>query len=715
VPWRPELLTAYALTQLSAGAVKATENDPPDQHDKLLTLSPDAILKANTVVSASLKREMRNPRAHEAAALVLAAFGLRESAGGMSDTRWALNRMTAHLAVAQALRNGQSKPSVDGQLASAALSALVDRQRTAVASLDAMTPATPAHAAWQRALRMRVTEDWRVLTAPAAASRIEKLEYFRARRHTVRTRGGQDLTDLREPIAVDFGRIAQGRSMGVEDSNDFVLNGLAAELDELAYVYKQLHQKALPETLPANVVNVRAGRLLAGGDPQVVTWGAWAEFAQRHIVRSVEKIDDLYRHTLASPDRADELKRTLDARLGHLTLYPVASTGRTKGQRGSEADLSQIAKAIDVAVRSPELVSYDFWSFIEKGSRAEVLTRGMPQQQTWFVPMSAEMPFDAGLRANGLLGLLKPPAVEALIDEAPYNISLLSRVLQRYRTIRPMASKIRELVGPRVEYDIWAIDSAITAARDPEDRIALRRKACQLSVGQCIELASEMIATDEAGAAAEYEKAFRNPAIDEIAMSNSSEWLVGYYERTGELVKAMDLAQRSANTWSSRGLLTYARLLERRTRLDEADAVFSNAARRYPNDKTELAAFLYRQAIGGRKQVYLARWQAAERELFPNGGLQPMAATMPAQPANGVFVEQDSYWSMRVRLQAGDIIVGVDGYKVENLDQYNTIVAFLPPGATHKFTAWRGVLFTVDLTSWHGMTLKTYPLKGWIE
>src|SRR5688572_11006990 len=98
VPWRPELLTAYALTQLATGGGKAAENDPPDQHDQLLMLTPDAILKASAVVSASLKRNMRNPRAHETAALVLAAFGLRESAGGMSDTRWALNRITAHLA-----------------------------------------------------------------------------------------------------------------------------------------------------------------------------------------------------------------------------------------------------------------------------------------------------------------------------------------------------------------------------------------------------------------------------------------------------------------------------------------------------------------------------------------------------------------------------------------------------------------------------------------
>jgi hypothetical protein len=260
VPWHPELLTAYAAAQLGGMSAKPIENDPPDQHDRLLELSPDSILRANTIVSAALKREMRNPRAHEAGALVLAAFALRESAGGLSDTRWALNRMTAHLAVAQALRNGQSAASIDGQLAYATLLALANRQRTAAAALDAITSKTVAAQAWQRAVRIRVTADWRMLAMPFASTRLEKLEYFRARRATVRSiRGGQELTDMREPMAVDFARILQSRSFGVEDGQAAVIDGLGAEIGELAYVYKQLHQRELPPELPAAIVNARRG------------------------------------------------------------------------------------------------------------------------------------------------------------------------------------------------------------------------------------------------------------------------------------------------------------------------------------------------------------------------------------------------------------------------------------------------------------------------
>ena len=713
-PWHPELLTAYAAAQLGPGA-KVNDTDPPDQHDKLLDLSPDAILRANTIVSAALKREMRNPRAHEAAALVLAAFALRESAGGLSDTRWALNRMTAHFAVAQALRNGQSAASIDGQFAYAAFLALTNRQRTAVAALDAITWSTVPAQAWRRALRMRLTEDWRTLPMPSASTRLEKLEYFRARRLTVRAiRGGQELTDMREPWAVDFARLLQSRPFGVEDGQAAVIDGLGAEIGELALVYKQMHQRELPPTLPAAIVNARAGRLLAAGDPQVLPWGAWAEFAQRHIGQSIDKIDHLNRHMLGTPDRADDLKAKLDATLEHLTLYPIASVARTKGKKGTEADLRYIARAIDVAVRAPELVTFDYWLFIENGANYEPVKRGMPTKKTWFAPLSADVPYDAAHRADVLIGGLKTPGIEALMAEAPYDIGLLSRIVQRYNRLRPLMDKVRVLVEPRIDFDMWAIDWAINIARDFDDRLALRRKACQLAIGQCLKLADDLVDVDEQAAVAQYEKVFRDPALDQISMSNASGWLVEYYERSGQLVKAMDLAQRSAAVYSSRGLATLAYLLERRARFTEADEVFTAMAARYPDDKAELAGFLYRQAVIAKKPAYLSRWSAIEKQIFPNG-LQPIAVEMPKQPEKGVFVEEDSYWSRRVRLQAGDIIVGVDGWKVESKEQYDALVTFLPPHTRHKFTAWRGILFTVDLYASSGMTLKTHPLKGWIE
>jgi hypothetical protein len=318
------------------------------------------------------------------------------------------------------------------------------------------------------------------------------------------------------------------------------------------------------------------------------------------------------------------------------------------------------------------------------------------------------------MRTESLIAYLKPAAIEALMDEAPYDIGMLSRIAQRYNRLRPVMDKIRTLAGPRIDFDMWVIDWAINTARDWDDRLALRRKACALAIGQCLELASDLRDVDEAAAVAEYERVFRNPALDQIAMSNASGWLVEYYERTGQLVKALDLAERSAAVYSSRGLGTLAYLLERRACYAEADEVFTAMAARYPGNKAALAGFLYRQAVTGKNADYEPRWKAIEKEIFPNG-LQPMATVMTQKPATGVFVEEDSALSRSVRLQAGDIIVGVDGWRVESKEHYDAVLAFLPPHTKHKLTAWRGILFTVDLYASNGMTLKTHPLKGWIE
>ena len=123
VPWRADLLDCIRRQPNRSTWRRQAQRERSGRSTQpsLLAMSADAILKSSIAASSALKRDMRNPRAHEAAALTLAAFAMRESAEGMSDTRWALNRMTAHLAMAQALRNGRAGRSVDGLLAAAAL------------------------------------------------------------------------------------------------------------------------------------------------------------------------------------------------------------------------------------------------------------------------------------------------------------------------------------------------------------------------------------------------------------------------------------------------------------------------------------------------------------------------------------------------------------------------------------------------------------------
>ena len=78
-----------------------------------------------------------------------------------------------------------------------------------------------------------------------------------------------------------------------------------------------------------------------------------------------------------------------------------------------------------------------------------------------------------------------------------------------------------------------------------------------------------------------------------------------------------------------------------------------------------------------KKSEYLDRWNAIERECSPR---RPSADGDGDEDAagNGVFVEKDSYWSRKAGLQAGDIIVGADGWKVDNVEQLDAVLWFEP-------------------------------------
>ena len=276
-PWTADdRMIAFATTQLGPGR-GTVEDALPDQYPALVEATPAQLFAASDEVSKALKRNMRSPRAHEAAAIVLGAFGLQEAADEFSDHRWVMNRMTAHLAVAAALRGRGAPMGVDGQLAAAVLATLANRQAAALETIARIgdTQAASPKGAWQRALTLRIRRDCSVLKAPAAATRLEKLEYFRARRATLPDRrAGHELQELSETATADFSRILQSSATSVEDGNQFVANSIVRELSEFAKVYQRAFKRPMPAPLPGeiNACRLRSTIQLPSGEtaPSVI-------------------------------------------------------------------------------------------------------------------------------------------------------------------------------------------------------------------------------------------------------------------------------------------------------------------------------------------------------------------------------------------------------------------------------------------------------------
>ena len=101
--------------------------------------------------------------------------------------------------------------------------------------------------------------------------------------------------------------------------------------------------------------------------------------------------------------------------------------------------------------------------------------------------------------------------------------------------------------------------------------------------------------------------------------------------------------------------------------------------------------------------------------MFPDGLLP--SPTTNEHPAVGVIVTKDSDKARKAGLQAGDIIVGLEGWRVDNLEQYRAVNAFYKQRLM-KLTAWRGKLAQIEIETPNrlmGIEFRSYPIKGWSE
>lgn len=715
VPWDPDAFVSLAKGSFG-DAVAIASSDPGfvDVHPALTSLDVPTLVESSKTVSQMLAANMRNPRAHESAALVIGAFALRDAADVFSDVRWALNRMTAHLAAARALRADEQR-SPDGAIANVIVLALANHQARGLAELGSLGSGTPPEPlnAWVRALHLRITQDWRALAEPATASRLEKLEYFRARRATVkRQRPSIQLATVGEDIAADFMRIGQESYLGVEDAHTFIGEGLEMELAEARAVYRRMHGRPMPELLP-DALNHRAPRLISDG-PHVLPWGAWAEFYQRHIAMNIGLMDSYLRHQLGQPESANDTRRQLDARLGQLTMFPVGTQRRTKGSEGTEADLAYLRDVIALAAKAPELITLRAWKWFELGASYEPVDRGMPVAAAWFAAPTTAVPFEAGLRHSA--GIRAGDHSEPLVTGSPHDTTLLIETAAGDRQDAAV-KHARGLLAYHHDYDLRALESSVSHMSSEAERLPLRRKSCELNSRECLTLASSLLyMEDEAGAADLYARLLVDREIDAVTRSYEFHWPVQYFYRHRQIDKAIALAEEATQACRTCTYVTRGWLNEKLGKLDEAENEHLEKAIEY-KDLSGLIAFYYRRVEIDRNLAYETKWLKWRAEWFANG-LQAEPSTMTGVPQVGVFVNKDSEHSRAAGIRAGDIIVGLDGWRVDNSNQYFTILAFKDDPILNLTVSRGGQLVKIQPkspTRKFGTELQTHPMKGWIK
>ena len=203
--------------------------------------------------------------------------------------------------------------------------------------------------------------------------------------------------------------------------------------------------------------------------------------------------------------------------------------------------------------------------------------------------------------------------------------------------------------------------------------------------------------------------------IDSIALAADAGWLINYYYRNKRTHDAIELADRAASNGSANGLENRAYLLERLGSIDEAERDYLQSATSY-KWPAQLIGFYHRRVSAGNDPAYKAKYDKWVAEVFPRG-MQPEAASMTGPPKAGVYVTKDSERSRKAGIRAGDVIVGLEGWKVETFLQYAAINAF-KEDPHMKLSIWRGSLVKVEADQpgrLFGTSLADFPLKGHIQ
>jgi hypothetical protein len=317
--------------------------------NRLLNLTGAEIATEDVQVSERLQRFPASPTHHETAALVLVALALRENAGVYRDNRLLLNRATAHLALAKACRADQPE-TLSGLLAEAAILTLSGRQLDATAALDALA-ARPgiidAAKVWISALRLLVSDDWRMTEVQPDSPLLLKILWFQVLCHNFTDLAAthrldpllESGTDPAQDQVPDWGRalVATADQLSVENSQHYTVDNLQLEFAELNEVLKIEGEPAADTKHLGATFAGPEERTVSSTDQgapvvHVIGAGLFKAATRRHLFDYIKPVEKGFSEGLGSDEQAETFKSEMRIVFRDVPLfeYVEADTRRRK-------------------------------------------------------------------------------------------------------------------------------------------------------------------------------------------------------------------------------------------------------------------------------------------------------------------------------------------------------------------------------------------------
>jgi hypothetical protein len=700
IPWTQQLLTSWS----APGSPIA----PADLEifERLATPRPDMLVREDQRISEALSKAPLDPQLHEEAALLVGSFILREAAAEFCDTRRELCAMSAHLALARAIRPESSSA---GELAEAILCILSGRETTASELLtrlrltadgpEGMT--TDRATMWERALQMRNTGDYRLLDKPQSYSLLERLEYFRALRGTIGSAAAEDYLQKSSPERLaEWPIVILAGGIRVADGNRWTETAMGGNLEEAASEYQSYFEKPASGDELVSALNAEPVHFVLDHENhpsyQVLGWGAWAGFRQRQLCSLLGTTWSWLDGHLGLPAEAKNFQQQLASKFGSLTLYPLVKFFDPEKDGKAKHDYTG---AVQKLMRQhPERISF------------RLAHDTVPDARRWFWPI---LPFgttyDLGYRNTWRpLHGLPAPQFDQLKASAPHNYIVLNEHALAAHP-NPASAQLLDEFAP-IMYNTYALWRIANASKDePAVYQSVFDKLCELDADYYTYLGQYLVAHNMPEAAVTAYQNAIDRAPDRVQVANSCRWLADYYYDHGRRDEARAIAGMAADVFSSSGLETAAHIMERDGRLDKAEELLQKRSERY-QQPGPLAAFYARHRSGNPR--FASEYDKHLAEVFPGGMPRLDPQSLTGRPPHGIVLRTSSPKAAAIGLKAGDVIVAINDTRITNMDQYFFVIDSAPDSHI-RFTAWNGHTYITsagDLPD-HRLGVDLYPLR----
>ncbi len=665
----------------------------PDEVTNLLSPTSPILAREDVTVSHLLGKHLAWPEIHEQAALLLVALAVRDRAGGYTDARPALSLATAHLAWARALRGTESMGWA-GAIADAGIRALSGRERDALDHIDALAARSDVSAAakaWLDAFRLRATDNWTQLEPTASTPLVQLITWSQALNDNLDAAGAdrrlQKVGNL--PQVSDFGHASISNLVqhSVQTDNQYCQACTQLDVAELSEALRA--EDASPQadaTVGSVLSKPLEPHLIPAGStsPRVIGPDLFKDFARRHLLYDLWTTRSWLNDELGAGDDSDAAFRT-SAMKQFGGMHRLENTFLF-GDNFRRFNVPEILA--EVKKNNQTWFAWELSDGNLVSSNANV-TDYHPDIDTLHNFYRDGMPFGTVYNVAGREATLYPavqfhkkqppsPDGEPALITYPWNSTLQTLNPDSFTVFQmPFESGGAGLDTVEKEKRWW--DYNLLAIRDAEkfsdamkedDYVQLLQKHAGLEPAAWFLLGTHLRNEGKEDEAADADRRGFEQDDDAVGMSNSVGPLVDYYLDRGKMSDAETVAKAAGDTGSECGLLIYSLVLEKEGRLKEAlDAAKGVAS------YGESESWRMNELYAAHPDAFPEENKALFQKSFPKGLTKVSIDSFSGPPTNGIVITTNSPQLQRASLSQGDIVVALDGYKVESEPQYDYINA----------------------------------------